>query len=121
MSLVTEPLREIILFVQDMESEVRFYRDVLGLKIAYPSGLADYSEEMWVAFSTGDCTLALHGGSKEEPAGQHEIIFKVEDVAKARKAIMDAGIHMEAVRDLEDGAPISEGVDPAGHRFAIRA
>lgn len=121
MALVTEPLMEVILYVQDMQQSVWFYRDVLGLPIRYPQGLSDYSREMWVEFETGDCTLALHGGAEHQPASYHEIVFLVSDVAKARQIILDAGIEIGEVRPLEDGAPIAEGTDPAGHRFAIRS
>jgi hypothetical protein len=34
--------------------------------------------------------------------------------------ILNAGIHIAEIRLLEDGAPIAEGCDPEGHRFAIR-
>lgn len=39
-------LRQVILFVQDMESEVRFYRDVMGFEVLYPQEGDDYSGEM---------------------------------------------------------------------------
>lgn len=121
MSLISTHQMEIILYVQDMNSEVKFYRDVLGLLLKYPQGLEDYANEMWVEFNLGETTLALHGGAHERPDTLHEVVFRVENVNRARDMIIAAGIHMEEVRDLEDGAPISEGVDPAGHRFAIRS
>jgi predicted enzyme related to lactoylglutathione lyase len=121
MALISKPLMQIILYVKDMGSAVRFYHEILGLPIRYPAGLADYANEMWVEFETGDCTLALHGGDHEKPEGKHEIVFEVEDVEAARGAIIAGGIEMKPTRILEDGAPIAEGIDPAGHRFAIRA
>lgn len=120
MALITKPLMQIILYVKDMGSEVHFYHDVLGLPIRYPAGLADYASQMWVELETGDCTLALHGGEHVKPDTKHEIVFEVEDVETARQAIVAAGIEMMPTRILEDGAPIAEGIDPAGHRFAIR-
>jgi len=114
-------MQQIILYVQEMASEVQFYRDVLGLTISYPKNLQNYSQEMWVTFETGDCTLALHGGANEPPQEQHEIVFPVDDVNEAREIISCAGIEIGSVRILEDGAPIAEGRDPAGHRFAIRS
>jgi len=121
MAHVTKPLMEVILYVRDMGREVWFYRDVLGLTIRYPQGVSDFSQEMWVEFETGDCTLALHGGAQHQPETSHEIVFLVSDIAAARQAIVEAGIKIGEVRPLEDGAPIAEGIDPAGHRFAIRA
>ena len=120
MTKTAMPLMEIILYVQDMRQAVWFYRDVLGLAIRYPRDPHDYADEMWVEFETGDCILALHGGAQEIPGDKHEIVFKVEDIEKTRGAILKAGIEIGEIRILEDGAPIAEGVDPAGHRFAIR-
>jgi predicted enzyme related to lactoylglutathione lyase len=121
MALVTGSLQQIILYVQDMTSEVQFYRDVLGLTISYPKNITDYSLEMWVTFETGGCTLALHGGVTEPPSEQHEIVFSVEDINKAQEIISAAGIEIGSIRTLEDGALIAQGRDPAGHRFAIRS
>ena len=119
--MVSGSLFQIILYVKDMESEVRFYRDVIGLLVVYPQDLlADFSKEMWVEFDAGGCSLALHGGVQEPPDDKHEIIFKVENLAQARMEILNAGIQIAEIRLLEDGAPIAEGYDPEGHRFAIR-
>ena len=121
MPLVSSRQIEIILYVQDMNSEVRFYRDVLGLSIQYLQGLEDYADEMWVAFDLGTTTLALHGGAEEAPKALHELVFRVENVARAREMIIAAGTQMGEIRDLEDGSPIAEGRDPTGHRFSIRS
>ena len=121
MPLVSSHQMEIILYVQDMNSEVRFYRDVLGLSIKYPQGLEDYTDQMWVEFDLGETTLALHGGADEKPNSLHELVFRVENVARAREMIIAAGTKMGEIRNLEDGSPIAEGRDPAGHRFSIRA
>ncbi len=119
--MVSSSLSQIILYVKDMDSEVRFYRDVIGLKMIYPQDeIADFSQEMWVEFDAGGCSLAMHGGAQKPPDDKHEIIFKVENLAQARMEILNAGIHIAEIRLLEDGAPIAEGCDPEGHRFAIR-
>jgi len=120
MALILKPLMQIILYVKDMGAVVHFYHHVLGLPIRYPTEGTDYDHEMWVEFDTGDCTLALHGGEREQPDSMHEIVFQVENVESARQAVIAAGIEMKPTRILEDGAPIAEGTDPAGHRFAIR-
>lgn len=121
MAIALQKKSEVILYVQNMESEVRFYRDVLGLSIRYPRGLSDYANEMWVEFVLGDTILALHGGAKEMPDGLHEIVFWVDDVEEARETIIEAGYTIGEIRILEDGAPIAQGLDPAGHRYAIRS
>src|SRR5690348_8743558 len=57
-------LMEVILQVKDMNVEVAFYRDMLGLRVTYPEGAVDYSKEGWVTFETGRCVLALHDGGR---------------------------------------------------------
>jgi predicted enzyme related to lactoylglutathione lyase len=109
-----------ILYVKDMASEVHFYQDVLGLSIQYPHGLKNYAGEMWVEFNLGESSLALHGGAAGAPDDLHEVVFWVEDIEQARRTILDAGIHINKIRTLEDSALIAEGLDPEGHRFAIR-
>jgi catechol 2,3-dioxygenase-like lactoylglutathione lyase family enzyme len=119
--MIQASMMQIILFVRDMAREVHFYRDVLGLEVVYPQApLGDYSSEMWVEFNAGGCSLALHGGAEKQREDTHEVIFKVEDLVHARQEILNAGIQIAEIRLLEDGAPIAEGVDPDGHRFAIR-
>jgi len=120
MAIVSKTQTEVILYVQNMNSEVHFYQDVLGLSIRYPQGLADYTDEMWVEFTLGDTILALHGGAKSQPDDLHEIVFWVTDVAQARADIIKAGYELGEVRTLEDSALIAQGMDPAGHRYAIR-
>lgn len=121
MPLVSSRQMEIILYVQNMNSVVRFYRDVLGLTLKYPQGLEDYADAMWVEFDLGEATLALHSGADETPDALHELVFRVENVARAREMIIAAGTKMGEIRNLEDGSPIAEGRDPAGHRFSIRS
>lgn len=53
MAFISGPLKQMILFVQEMESEVRFYRDVMGFRVLYPAGLDDFSQEMWVELEVG--------------------------------------------------------------------
>jgi len=121
MSIVSMNQLQIILFVQDMNREVRFYRDVLGLPLVYPRGLEDYANEMWVEFDLGETTLAIHGGAEDTPDTLHELVFYVENVASAREMIIAAGTQMDEIRELEDGSPTAEGRDPAGHRFSVRS
>jgi catechol 2,3-dioxygenase-like lactoylglutathione lyase family enzyme len=121
MSLVNKTKMEVILFVGNMDAEVRFYRDVLGLPLHFPKGLEDYSDQMWVEFKLGDSSLALHGGSDSHPTDDHQMVFFVDDVVSARERIVEAGISMGEIRPLEDGAPVSEGRDPDGHPFSIRS
>jgi len=113
-------MTQVILYVQDMARAVHFYKDLLGLKVTYPGELADAAQEMWVELDAGGCALALHGGAHTSPNDQHELVFKVADLEKARMKLLEAGIQIAEIRILEDGEPIAEGVDPDGHRFGLR-
>jgi catechol 2,3-dioxygenase-like lactoylglutathione lyase family enzyme len=66
-------LRYAIKFVADMDKAVKFYRDVLGLKVKFES-------PEWSEFVTGETTLALHPASDKNPAGKVELGFTVPDV-----------------------------------------
>lgn len=56
-------LRYAIKFVADMDKAVKFYCDVLGLKVKFES-------PGWSEFVTGETTLALHPASEKDPAGR---------------------------------------------------
>jgi lactoylglutathione lyase len=54
-----------MIMVSDMDRSVRFYRDVLGLKLKFQS-------PEWTEFDVDSTTLALHGGGKPQPAPPRE-------------------------------------------------
>lgn len=112
-------LSQMILFVGDMAGAVHFYRDVLGLAVRYPAGLADYSQQMWVELDAGASSLALHGGSQEKPGTEHQIVFHVENLEQTHSVIRKAGFEIGEIHLLEDGKPAASGIDPAGHRYSI--
>ena len=62
-----------IKFVADMGKAVKFYREILGLKLKFES-------PGWSEFVTGETTLALHPASDKNPAGKVELGFTVADV-----------------------------------------
>jgi predicted enzyme related to lactoylglutathione lyase len=115
-------LMEVILYVQDMGAQVRFYRDILGLEVSYPAGLTDYTGQMWVTFATGACTLALHGGAtgargKDAP----KIVFRVADIETARGLLCERGVDMRDIREAAPGVLTADGFDPEGNAFSIEA
>lgn len=89
-------LMEVILYVGDMPEAVSFYRDRLGLRIAYPQ-CEDYRSEYWVVFETGSCKLCLHGGG-ERRQGQDtaKVVFRVPDIQTARAQLVDHGVALGA-------------------------
>ena len=116
------PLIEVILYVADMDSQVRFYRDTLGLSIAYPQGLQDYGEQMWVTFETGTCSLALHGGGQGRlGADTPKIVFQVEDVSATRQTLLSLGVRLGEIRTAAPGILVCDGKDPEGNPFSIES
>ena len=114
------PIIEIILFAQDMNRQVGFYRDVLGLDITYPAGLSDYSEEHWVTFNTGACTLCLHSGGQSR-AGEDapKFVFRVDEIFDARQTLIDRGVAVGDVRTVAPGVLVADARDPEGNAFSI--
>ncbi|MGH2522133.1 MAG: VOC family protein [Anaerolineales bacterium] len=94
MAIVGE-LMEVILYVQEMNAQVAFYRDRLGLEVSNPAGLADYSREFWVTLKTGECTLVLHGGGQRRlGADSPKIVFGVNDIHAARAELAGRGVQL---------------------------
>lgn len=113
-------LIEVILYVKDMDAEVRFYRDRLGLKVLYPPGLTDYSQEFWVTLDTGECTLALHAGGKGRLGEDTpKIVFGVEDIETARQELLEGGVKMGEIRQAAPGVLVCDGYDAEGNPFSI--
>ncbi|MFN8372913.1 MAG: VOC family protein [Anaerolineae bacterium] len=109
-----------ILYVQDMDTQVRFYRDVLGLPIKFPQGLADYSSEFWVELDTGQCSLVLHGGGQQRlGADTPKHAFGVDDLDAMRELLLQRGAKMGEIRSPAPGVRVCDGVDPEGNPFSI--
>jgi catechol 2,3-dioxygenase-like lactoylglutathione lyase family enzyme len=89
------------LFVKNMETMVKFYRDIIGLKSNWKNG------EPYAEFDTGKCPLIMYGRNDFEkmvsktfdyPKGLNgtlEIAFNLnnyDDVDKEYKRLMDLGV-----------------------------
>jgi predicted enzyme related to lactoylglutathione lyase len=113
-------LMEVILYVQDMQAQVSFYRDKLGLAVKEPQGIEDFSNVFWVEFATGTCTLVLHGGGQRRlGADAPKVVFRVGDIEAARTALLERGAQLGEVRSPAPGVWVCDGVDPEGNKFSI--
>src|SRR5262245_44122864 len=84
-----------IVMVSDMDRSVRFYRDLLGLKMRFDS-------PFWTEFDMGTTTLALHhaekpasppiAGKAEPVAGTVSLGFGVVNVDRAFEELKNKGV-----------------------------
>ena len=113
-------LCEIILYVSDMNAQVAFYRDTLGLSVSYPSGLDNYSDQFWVTFKTGSCVLALHGGG-EKKLGKDapKFVFHSSQIEAARQHLQKHGVPVSEIDSPAPGVQVFDAKDPEGNLFSV--
>lgn len=121
MSARIGPISKVILYVKDMDSQVRFYRDRLGLPLLFHDpGQESFAAEAWVPFDTGPCVLALHsGGAGRLGEDAPKIAFSVRGIESLREALVREGVRMEEIRTAAPGVLVCDGVDPEGNRFSL--
>jgi catechol 2,3-dioxygenase-like lactoylglutathione lyase family enzyme len=108
-------LVEVVLYVRDMDTSIRFYRDTLGLEVGYES-------PTWTTFRTGACVLALHrvdrrgiGTAEPDPT------FLVRDARAERARLVDAGVEVSEIREPVGGVFVFDARDPDRNRFSIES
>ncbi len=118
----TNGLIEVIVYVSDMDAQVRFYRDVFELEVTYPAGLDSYADQFWVTLDAGGVLLALHGGGQGRlGADTPKIVFGVEDIHAARQELVEKGVAIDDVRSAAPGVWVCDGRDPEGNPFSIES
>ena len=101
-------LRYVIKFVADMDKAVKFYRDVVGLKLKFES-------PGWSEFITGETTLALHPAADKNPAGKVELGFTVADVEAFYRDMSAKGVVFSMPPKKQDfGGVLAQVVDCEG-------
>jgi catechol 2,3-dioxygenase-like lactoylglutathione lyase family enzyme len=117
---IIQGLTKVILYIQDMNKQVRFYRDVLDLTVKYPAGLDSYSNEPWVELETGECILVLYV-RREKRLGEDrpKLAFRVNDIEAAHKTLTERGALLSDIASRSLGLKIADGFDPEGNPFAI--
>jgi lactoylglutathione lyase len=111
----------VMVMVSNMDASVKFYRDVLGLKLRFDS-------PGWSEFETGPTTLALHvaaGAAEKQPehsaAGTLRIGFNVDDVDRATATLKARGVRFtkEPTLQPQEGIKLGMFVDPDGMPISI--
>ncbi len=112
--------KQLIVYVNDMDKMINFYRDLIGLTIAYPQ-VDDFTDQTYVAFGTGEATFALHAGkdSSDTPLDAPKYNFEVENIELARQNLINQGVDMKEIINATPTKLISSGRDPEGNGFFI--
>lgn len=102
-----------ILFVQDVERAIAFYRDVIGLKVNFKS-------DSWTEMALVGANVALHGGGDGE-FKDTGLSFQVEDIDLACTEVADGGGRVLSGPADRPGEPIrlAKLVDSEGNGFTI--
>ena len=117
---VIQGLTKAILYVNDIDTLINFYRDRLGLEVKSFKSIEGRSDKQWVEFETGQCTLVLHGNLDQQFAqNRPKLAFRVDDFETAYKTLTENGVKLSAVRSPSPGLKIAEGLDPEGNPFTI--
>ena len=98
-----------------MQVSVKFYRDVLGLKLLYGGEGSSFS-----SFCTSDEQYAiLNLEQGKSTAGWGRMIFYVDDVDACQAHLKQKGFHPETPRDAAWGERYFHMMDPDGHELSF--
>ena len=104
----------------DVDEALRFYRDLLGLRVEEPADVEDLGGESWVLLDTGATKLALHsGGQGRTGADTPMIVFAVADVAASRAVLVERGVAFGEPFAAAPGITVAHGKDPEGNPIAL--
>lgn len=117
---IIQGLTKTIIYVKDMNTQARFYRDVLNLTVIDPTNVDDYNNVIWVEFATGECSLVLHL-DKDKQLGEDrpKLAFSVDDMETAHKMLNERGAKLSEIRSRRPGLKVADGFDPEGNPFSI--
>jgi predicted enzyme related to lactoylglutathione lyase len=110
------PLDHVYYWTADMDRAVKFYEDVVGLRLIRRDGSS------WAEFDAGAIRFALHGavdGHPPEPGGA-TAVFRVDDLDTVRAALEARGASFrDDVGEVEGFARFASFEDPDGNPVQI--
>ncbi|HSK08817.1 MAG TPA: VOC family protein [Vicinamibacterales bacterium] len=111
-------LSHVLLAVRDIDRSLSFYRDVLGLEVAFASG-------EFVFLRAGSVTLGLRHAPDlpsrraEDPVGV-ELVFAVDEIHAAHERLRSRGVGFRVPpRVVAGGQWAADFRDPDGHVLSI--
>ena len=113
-------LNKLIIFVEDMAAQAKFYCGVLGLKPQAGSLPSDLDKVSWLPLDAGGFTLALHsGGKKRIGVDAPKFVFMVDDLEQARQQLKDHGLSLPDIFSPATGTLVLNVTDPEGNQFSL--
>ena len=103
-------LRQVFIVAADLDAQVRFYGETLGLALQFRDG------DRWVQFQAGDVSIALAGAAEGmgAPLNVPVPVFEVSDLDAALREIAAHGHVTHGVRDMGGHGRSAAVEDPAG-------
>lgn len=106
-----------VLYVENMEREESFYRDVLGLAM-------DYSAPGWVQFSANGASIVLHPKTSEQrdPTARANTLhlgFEVEDLESEYNRLRDLRVEFKAPPANAQFGKHATCLDPEGNEIDL--
>jgi catechol 2,3-dioxygenase-like lactoylglutathione lyase family enzyme len=115
-----DSIRQIIIYVTDMDKQVHFYRDILGFKVITPGQLKSYKHESWVALDTGQVSLCLHaGGSQRFGPDAPKFTFESKNIYEAQIFLKNYNVECSDIRSPVPDKFVFDAKDPEGNKFSI--
>jgi predicted enzyme related to lactoylglutathione lyase len=108
-------LRQVYIVGSDLNAQVRFYQETLGLPLQFRDG------DRWVQFQAGETSLALASAAEGQgaPTGVPVPVFEVTDLDQARGELIAAGATIAPTRDMGAHGRTLMVTDPAGVRLML--
>jgi lactoylglutathione lyase len=123
--MMIKKLEHIGVYVNDMDESIRFYTEVLGMKLAGRKRLANQVELSFLSYEgTDHVELELIGrGTDGMPDNGivHHIAFTVSDIEAEVERLKSLGVRMldEEPRVILDGVKIAFFFGPNGERLEL--
>ncbi|MDH5403411.1 MAG: VOC family protein [Candidatus Heimdallarchaeota archaeon] len=113
-------LKQVIIHVKDMQLMVEFYRDILQFSISYPL-TDDFTDQNWVSFNSGNCSLCLHSGldSNKTYNSNIRLTFEVEDINIASNYLIENKIEVSEIRSPAPNKLVCDFKDIENNNISI--
>ena len=108
-------IHPVVVFVKDFGKSLAFYRDKVGLKLAYPA------QDVWAEFKLKGCSFCIHRGGKRTNRGSSvDVHFEVKGIRATVRRMKAKGVpFLCPVRKMPYGVWETTFRDPSGNTFEL--